>query len=199
MLILEGADLTGKTTYAGTLIKHLNSLGWPHIYQHLSRPPKCWNKQAMENYRRIMSPYIVQDRFAMSGVVYRAMDGEPCDINSSQYSYLTRQRHIFTVIITCEPLLLEQRWERLVHNDGGRVEMYGLRQVLKVNEMYRELVLSGGRLGAYECSFDLAIHCTANHSYPTLDDCGCLIYTGRLNRLFPYPGAVVAEPVGVAE
>ena len=184
MLILEGADLVGKTTLAHKLIAEMNQRGWPHVYRHLSKLPDAWRAQATSNYSRLASPYIVQDRFHVSEPVYAWIRGEKPMMTPQSYSDVEAVLRIdakFTVIIVADASLIERRYiaER---------EMYSLEKVLKVNALYRH-ILDTGEIHGYETEVHHSIVCTEGDEWPSGISEICDKYERHLSLVAPYTGA----------
>lgn len=69
MLILEGSDCLGKTTFAELLLKEADSRKvYPTYYSHMSRPNCTFN--FCSDYKDMMSTYAIQDRFHLGGIVW---------------------------------------------------------------------------------------------------------------------------------
>ncbi len=69
MLILEGSDCLGKTTFAKLLLKEADGRErFPTFYSHMSRPNKSFN--FWTHYKDMMTIYAVQDRFHLGGIVW---------------------------------------------------------------------------------------------------------------------------------
>lgn len=184
MLILEGADLVGKTTLAHKLIAEMNQRGWPHVYRHLSKLPDAWRAQATSNYARLMSPYIVQDRFHVSEPVYAWIRGEKPLMTQQNYSDVEACLRVmggFKVVIVAEPALIERRYV-------AEREMYPLEKVLEVNALY-QIILATGEIHGYETEVHHTIGCTEGNEWP----CGiteiCDKYERHLSLVAPYTGA----------
>lgn len=132
MLIIEGADLMGKTTLAHALLKELTT----HIYCHFTRLPKDFDYYGM--YIDRMSPFIVQDRFHMSEIVYATVRGEEPNITPLQYRLLDAHALMngaFTVVLYSDDDLIRSRWR-----EG---EMYTLDRVIAANFYFRKQVIDG--------------------------------------------------------
>jgi thymidylate kinase len=189
MIIVEGADLVGKTNLCRRLVTHLNELGWPHVYQHLSRLPPCWRQEAVSNYARIASPYVVQDRFHMSEPIYSAAREEKPMINPSLYRQVDATLYgygVYVIVVVADPRLIRVRYAA----KGERPEMYPLDRILEVNDQYTAMIKSGGHWGDYQMSFDLAIECDESHPFPEMPQLKA--YTLRMCKSFPYLGASAA-------
>jgi hypothetical protein len=136
MLIIEGTDLTGKTTLAKELVKRLCSQNEWHLYQHLTRPPAGWDYY--EDYIKLMHPRSVWDRFHMGNLVYQEIDGTGTQHTPISYGMLDAhvrlQCGMVIVCIAAEDVI-EAAWKRKPHGD----EMFRLDILLKVNERYKQL------------------------------------------------------------
>jgi len=187
MLIIEGADLVGKTTLAKALTKQLNELGWPHVYQHLSRLPTCWREKTVGNYSRLMNAYAVRDRFHMSEPLYAAARGEEPMLSPGQYRSVdeeVKSHGGYIIVVTADPELIERRYA-----EHAAREMYSLDKVLEVNEGFVAMA-NGGWDNYVNPLMDLHVHCTQAEQWPALPQLRA--YTARLAANFPYPGARAA-------
>lgn len=69
MLILEGSDCLGKTTFARKLLKVANDLEvFPTFYAHMSRPNCVFD--FFDDYFDRITTYAIQDRFHIGGIVW---------------------------------------------------------------------------------------------------------------------------------
>lgn len=69
MLILEGSDCLGKSTFAKLLLEEADKRQmYPTFYSHMSRPNEVFN--FFGHYKDMMTTYAVQDRFHIGGVVW---------------------------------------------------------------------------------------------------------------------------------
>lgn len=69
MLILEGSDCLGKTTFAKLLSKKCDALElFPTFYSHMSRPNSVFD--FFKHYKDMMTRYAIQDRFHLGGIVW---------------------------------------------------------------------------------------------------------------------------------
>lgn len=62
MLVIDGCDNLGKTTFAKTVERLARREGIPARYRHMGRPGPGWNFSFQE-YQELMHPFAVQDRF----------------------------------------------------------------------------------------------------------------------------------------
>lgn len=191
MLVVEGPDLVGKTTFAASLAARLNELGWPHLYRHFGKQPECWAQDPVRLYRLSMTPYVVQDRFHLSEVVYAAVEGPARRPHLGPSSYEQVQREFrnhwegYLVVVTAEPALLEERYA-----ERDRPEAYELEDVLRANELYEEACRTG-RLSSVGVvtPVDLWVRETADEPWPSLEQLSMSAYTARMARSFDYPGS----------
>jgi len=164
MLVIEGADCTGKTTLAHKLVKMLNDDGSPHIYQHLSRLPPSFDRFC--DYEKVMSTYTVQDRSHMSEPIYAAMRGDETDLTPWLYDRVDAMlllKGMFVVVVyVLEDELIRDRY-------AGKDEMYSLGQVLQVN---KEFARAGntGVWGEYRMHVDYRCVCTRNNPWPNAEE-----------------------------
>jgi len=69
MLVIEGSDCLGKTTVAKKIVNKMMEKGYPTIYSHMGRP----NEQLFDfflDYKKMINPCAVQDRFHLGGLAY---------------------------------------------------------------------------------------------------------------------------------
>lgn len=69
MLIIEGSDFVGKTTFANKLVvMAIEDAKYPVWYCHMSRPNPAFNW--FEDYQDYLSKYAVQDRYHLGSLAY---------------------------------------------------------------------------------------------------------------------------------
>jgi thymidylate kinase len=159
MLVIEGADVVGKTTLSRGLVPHLNQRGFQHMYMHLDRPPTCFDYY--RGYLDKMSVHTVWDRFHLSNVVYRCLDGYPTGMTPMKYSLVDAQLRLIggfvVVLYASDERTIEERWARKAN---AQFEMYDLEHAFKCNELYR-VAIRDGRLmmrgGCYRTTVDFSI------------------------------------------
>lgn len=69
MLLIDGSDCLGKTEFAKKIVRKISDWGHPVIYGWMTRP----NEQLFDfflDYKKLIHPYLVQDRFHLSGLAY---------------------------------------------------------------------------------------------------------------------------------
>jgi hypothetical protein len=183
MLIVEGADLVGKTTLAKRLVERLNELGWPHVYRHAVRPPASWRRDPVCAYEAQACPWAVQDRYHLSELAYRSVDGgEPC-LREDEAELLEAQMPYATVlVVVAAPALIEARYPA----NAGR-ELYTLEQVLAANDWFRRLAEGRGRMMRTH-----VLRCAEESEWPwpALDETALRDYLVRLRTAgFAWPGS----------
>lgn len=147
MLIIEGADLVGKTTYCKKLVDLINTyeeLGGGYVYQHLSRPPRHFS--IYHGHVALMGRRIVQDRFhmGMNAYAYARQEEEPLD--DLTQGFLEAKLALLgcvSVVITADDELISSRYR--ARGD----DMYARDVVLRANEWF---INNAGR-------FDFHISC----------------------------------------
>lgn len=170
MLIIEGTDLTGKTTLARTLAESLDD----HIYAHFSRLPAGFD--FLWDYAQRASPLIVQDRYHMSEIVYAHARGDSSRLTPERYRFLDGWLRVnaalFTVVLTADPGLLSLRMQP--------DEMYGLSTIVDANEGFLEVV--EGHYGSYKPDWDMHFHLTVTEPFIEPRDVE-QIYTNYTERM----------------
>jgi thymidylate kinase len=69
MLILEGSDCLGKSTFAEKLLAEADSrVIHPTFYSHMSRPNNAFD--FFTHYQDMITKYAIQDRFHIGGIVW---------------------------------------------------------------------------------------------------------------------------------
>lgn len=168
MIIVEGPDLVGKTTFCQLLCEQEPMLK----YKHYSRLPDTFHRYW--DYLPDVNPRMCLDRFFMSEPVYAGVRDEctPMDPNW----LVPLQREVMNagglvVLITAVPELIEQRMR-----EG---EMYKLEQIQKANELFMEIARTGC-VGDYHFHVDFHIHCTKEEPFATHQDLMGIINSHRL-------------------
>lgn len=171
MIIVEGPDCVGKTTFAKKLASSTQLAMKGYIYKHFSRLPQGFNYYW--GYIENAAPKSVQDRFHMSEIAYSYARGEEeSPLDPQRYrmvdGYL-RGRGDFTVLITCENGLLGQRL-----TDPGD-DMYDVPTIMRAADAFNTIahyrgkdVVIGKRV--YDMDLDYHVHLTKDHPWPSNDD-----------------------------
>lgn len=141
MLIVEGADLVGKTTLCEALVRELSRREHGYVYRHLTKLPNGFVSPWA--YMQLASRRVVQDRFHMSEVLYAKARHERPVLSPFGYALVDahlRQLGAFTVIVTTSRDQIADRWR------AG--EMYDLDTVLAINDDFESVAL-----GQYESRY----------------------------------------------
>lgn len=138
MLIIEGADLVGKSTLQRRCIQLLNAttdIGAGHMPMHLTRPPPGFNYY--QSYLDLIARDTVWDRFHLSVLAYRQHDDLPCSMTPLKYSLVDaaiRQVGGFIVLVVESDDVIRRRF--VERGDP----MYSLEHILKVNRSFKEML-----------------------------------------------------------
>jgi len=165
MIIVEGADLVGKTTFAKRLEIAIPGM----VYQHLHKLTPHFER--LEGHKQLVCNRAVRDRFHISDVVYKkASKTAHCfhwkDVNLLN-AYL-RTVPVYTVIVTCENCMLEERYDKL--SEEERASEPDLKTAILANECYRTIATTG-KLGEYSFDVDYWIDCSRKgRPYPNDTD-----------------------------
>ena len=152
MIIVEGADLVGKTTFAKKLVTSLCNNGYHHIYKHLSRLPEKWDYYW--SYLSEFSYSTVQDRFHDSELAYANARGDTTFLDHRTYRLLDawiQSRGTVSIVICADESLIRSRFE-----ETGD-DMYDIDIILKANEWFID----------NRDSFDVAISCDDEKQFPS--------------------------------
>lgn len=166
MLIVEGADCLGKTTLCKELVKRLGSTMPGIVYRHLSRLPFRWAYPG--NYKRLIDRCVVQDRFHMSEIVYRAAR-EPQNgqlLGHEDYRLVDgwlRAAGAVTVIVTAKYDVLCSKFKAYKHAD----EMYDEAVVQTANRAYLNVSNGVGGFQGYRPDFDFMIRLDRSDDWPS--------------------------------
>jgi len=96
MLIIEGPDGAGKTTFARRLLERLPE----HVYGHFGPLPSKWDY--WRSYLPFIARNVVMDRFHLSEIVYREAHDEPQNLDPFAYKLLDAKVRLvggYTVVI----------------------------------------------------------------------------------------------------
>tara|TARA_R110002096_G_C14661938_1_gene728394 strand:- start:8927 stop:9445 length:519 start_codon:yes stop_codon:yes gene_type:complete len=156
MIVIEGADGVGKTTLAKAIAKALNT-----EVRHMSRPEQGFDH--MVGYMSRVGPH-VQDRFHLGSVVYGRMLGAPGGSATPSQMRLVqrylRWQGVITVVLHCQRDTLKTRLR-----EDAKDEMYGMDQILAVNDGYKALLGTSNRGEPWQ---DVNIDVTDR--WPDIDD-----------------------------
>lgn len=159
MLVIEGADNTGKTTLAHKLCELLPD----HEYRHLGRPPD--NFDFVWDYVALAAPNHIHDRLHLGeiGYAFAGVNGARC--SNYEFMYLNHWLSLIptmTILITADDELLANRHNKILQN-GKKDELYTADKVVMANQAYRQL-------GPLMRSCFNTIHFNLTESYPWLSD-----------------------------
>ena len=146
MIIVEGPDLAGKSTFCDRLVKSMTS--WPYMVRHLTRLHEGHDRYW--DYVQQMHPNIIWDRFFHSENVYCKARGDTPAISRFNLRLLHAHTSLnagYTVLLLPTEDVIRQRWR-----DG---EMYDLDTVLRANYFYWEFASENDYL------LDKVIHITS--------------------------------------
>lgn len=153
MIILEGADCTGKTTLAQALAARMavvlggGAEDWRSCYRHMSRPEPDFDH--VRGYLDVSAR--VQDRYHLGAIVYGAIIGGgsfPTAARMRVVQRYLRWQGCMVVILHADRSALRKR---LV--SSTKAEMYSIDDILDANDAYRALIGSVNRGQPY-CDFD---------------------------------------------
>lgn len=159
MLIVEGVDGIGKTTLCHRLVRELQDYG-PWVYRWFTKLPGCWRYPT--DYVPHVARFVVQDRFHMSEIVYRAARQEEQLMSPLAYRWLDgylRGVGAFTVVLTTTD-------ERARSVPAGG-QMHDAETHVRVNRLYRSI--ANGRDERYRPDFDY-VYCPFGKGWPAEDN-----------------------------
>lgn len=165
MLIIEGPDLVGKSTFVQTLFKTDALQGQGYMPRHLTRPSRGFDK--LWGYVDLACQKTIQDRFHMSEPVYACHRRDSTDLDPFTYSVVDGYLRLlgsFTVIITADIGLITERYEQ--HSNR---EMYSFEMIRGVNSSF-QLIANGDLWRGYSMDWDYHIHCTKEKPWPSEED-----------------------------
>lgn len=137
MLVIEGPDNVGKTVFAKAIVKYVVEHDCHSVmYQHMTRQNGSFN--FFEDYKPLINPYAVQDRFHLGGLAYH--EGV---INVSQLRIIEGWIYGNGGLI----ILLhasDHRWyEERIHLDN-RGNILDLPVMVEANFRYHNMIEKGG-------------------------------------------------------
>lgn len=183
MIIIEGADLVGKTTLAKTLLGRRYLADEGYWYKWMCKPPI--NFDGCRGYIDMAYMKSVQDRFHMSEIVYRAVDGmTPC-ITPEKYRLVDahlRLMGVINVLIICTTEDLIKERHKL------REELYDEESVCRANYYFGLIADSGvfqTKSGTYRPDVDIVIRTGSCKPFPDDSDVKKILqlYDSRLGQL----------------
>lgn len=160
MIVIEGGDYVGKTTFQQMLFKQLRKTQFPHTKEHLSRPAADFN--CCNDYIKMMHRNVIYDRFHISMLAYRCHDDHPCSMTQLKWNIVQaklRLQPTLVVVMAAHPDVIVQRYEENAKTKA-KEDMYNLEHSLEVNQTFIDLVQEGGlvcRDEDYGVSVDIMI------------------------------------------
>jgi len=168
MLIIEGGDLVGKTTFCETLLEQPLLKSHAYLYNHMTKPPEAFD--GCQAYLDMAYHRYVQDRFHLSEIVYAKMRGDEPKVSAEKYRLVDAHMRLLgavNVVIVCtEPDMIAERWAERVEQ-----EMYDVDKTLLANVIFRDIAStkhfthSGGI-----CAPDLDVVIVTNREKPFPDE-----------------------------
>ena len=162
MLIVEGPDAVGKTTLCKKFLDRLPG----HVYSHMSRPPKIFDRYW--GHVELMGRKVVQDRFHLGEIVYPTVRGETPKITPMEIRLLDAKIRLLggmTVLVTATRDLLETRL-------SNQEQMYSAADSLKAADIFRSNKYFGAGLGrglsiwnGYEVDIDVKIDLSESNPF----------------------------------
>lgn len=176
MLIFEGPDLVGKTTFAKSFLNELPR----HIYRHFGLLPPAFDH--FRDYDQHSGVYIIQDRFHMSELVYGTVCRDNCQVNPERYRLINGMLALkgAMTIVMCfeEPALLKERYSRHVKR-----EAFDEGQCLAVNSAYFDIE---NYFSDYDVQYDYFLTFNRDKPFATDRDREIILdaYIQRLEEVF---------------
>jgi len=144
MLIIEGSDCLGKTTFAKKVVKRVSELGYPVVYSWMTRP----NESIFDfflDYRKMINPYSVQDRFHLGGLAYHHNKIFPRELKIIN-SWIRSVGGLIVVLFAGDEEWYEQR---IREDERGNLLNWPI--LCEANKIFKEYGLGG------DCDFSLDI------------------------------------------
>src|SRR5690349_732982 len=103
MLIIEGSDLVGKTTFCAKLLKMEWAQTFGYTYQHLSKLSSGFNR--LTGHLALARRRVIQDRFHLSDLAYRYALKEDQRLKPEEYRIIDgylRGLGAYTVVVCAD-------------------------------------------------------------------------------------------------
>jgi len=136
MLLIEGSDNLGKTILAKKIVKKISEMGLPVVYGWMTRP----NEDVFDfflDYRKLLNPYAVQDRFHLSGLAYHQDKISPEHLQIIN-GWIRGQGGLIVVLYAED----EERYRRRLHNDE-RGNLLTISAMCESNKFYKRFSTKG--------------------------------------------------------
>lgn len=161
MIIVEGPDCSGKTTFCKALMEGLQHR-WPaysnRIYAHFTRLPP--NFDYYWNYVDRMSKGVIQDRFHMSEIIYSKVRGQVTFLDEETYRMVDAR----LALLGCIQVLITADTDLIASRFGGKEEMYNIEQTKQAASLYMGY---RSAFPTYRFSIDHHFHGTPEKPYAT--------------------------------
>lgn len=144
MLIIEGSDCLGKTTLAKKIVKKVSEMGYPVVYSWMTRP----NEQIFDfflDYKKMINPCAVQDRFHLGGLAYHSNRIFPRQLQIIN-GWIRSVGGLIVVLYAGD----EEKYEQRIRKDE-RENLLSWPILCKGNDFFKKYAFSGD----YNFSFDI--------------------------------------------
>ncbi len=158
MIVLEGPDLAGKSSLAEELFQRFKKLAFdmPPMVRHFTKVPETFDKYW--GYRRCVQRDVIIDRFHMSHIAYRLMDGGHHDLTPFKYDMVDAAiTNVGGIVVVLCPSrgVIDRRWDEM---PTERKEMYTREQTQRVRGIFEEICRKRALMtvkGEYKFKIDL--------------------------------------------
>lgn len=159
MLIIEGSDCLGKTTFAKLLLECADKQNiFPTYYSHMSRPNASFD--FFGDYIDMMSTYAIQDRFHLGGIVWHHAIEQPA---LSIIEGWLRSIGSMTIILYAS----DYNWFRKRIQEDNRGNMLSINAMCAANKEYEMLA---NNCHSKKCIVDFAYDLTGLNPVPSYLD-----------------------------
>jgi hypothetical protein len=143
MLVIEGSDALGKTTFAKKIVRYvMDHDKYPCMYSWMTRPNEA-TFDFFESYKMWINPYTVQDRFHLGALAYHK-DKLPSNrihtVNDWIYGI-----NGFIVVLYAE----DEKWYREHINQDTRGNLLANDILCKANSIFKKIGRSSHRHHPY--------------------------------------------------
>jgi len=146
MLIIEGPDCVGKTTFANKVTEYANTqLDGHAYYQHMTRPSKHFD--FCYDYVDMMSIFGVMDRFHLGAFAYHPVG----TMTLSKLSYIEGELLVRGSFIVVMYDSIHEHYKGLLEKDP-RKQMFDKDTLMGANHVFRDIALK-----KYGCKVHLSI------------------------------------------
>lgn len=159
MIIVEGADHVGKTTFCEKLLERMRGDFPEATIRHCGKPdanatfPEYWDAQLPDEPEPV-----IFDRLHIGAFVYGSvLELHPAEgvnivsLAAYRQQLLNRWYAPFIIIVTCDKVMLEKRL-----NEAPKPEEFDKEQILRANDAFTKVR-----------AHDWGIHCYGDKPFPT--------------------------------